>query len=84
MHDTLQLNVACLLRVMSSNAMLRDMSDDHLLTSPQVAHRLGKSIRTVHRLAESGDLVPVQKLPGPNGAYLFRESDVERLVKTAA
>lgn len=59
------------------------MADD-LLTSPQVALRLGKSIRTVHRLAESGALVPTQKLPGPNGAFLFRRTDVERLAKTQA
>lgn len=37
---------------------------------------LGKSARTLQRMAESGDLVPAQKLPGPNGAYLFRRGDV--------
>jgi len=48
-----------------------------LLTSPQVAHRLGCSVRTVHRLVESDELIPAQKLPGPNGAFLFDAADVE-------
>jgi hypothetical protein len=49
---------------------------DTLLTSPQAGLILGKSARTVQRMADAG-LIPVaQKLPGPNGAYLFRESDV--------
>lgn len=48
-----------------------------LLTSPQVARLIGRSNRTVHRLVMSGDLVPVQKLPGPNGAFLFDPDAVE-------
>ena len=47
-----------------------------LLTSVQVGALLGKSQRTVQRLAESGVLSYAQKIPGPNGAYLFREADV--------
>ena len=50
-----------------------------LLTSVQVAARLGKSARTIHRMVQAGVLRPVQKLPGPNGAFLFRPEDVERL-----
>ncbi|HZQ33747.1 MAG TPA: helix-turn-helix domain-containing protein [Mycobacterium sp.] len=50
-----------------------------LLTAPQVALLLGKSVRTVHRLVESGALPVAQKLPGPNGAFLFREEDVTAL-----
>jgi predicted DNA-binding transcriptional regulator AlpA len=42
-----------------------------LLTSPEVAQRLGCSVRTVHRLVVSQQLIPAQKLPGPNGAFLF-------------
>lgn len=59
--------------------MMRHMPDD-LLTSPQVALLLSKSIRTVHRLADSGELPVAHKLPGPNGAFLFRREDVERLL----
>ena len=53
-----------------------------LLTSPQVAHILGKSARTIHRMVESGALVPITQLPGPNGAYLFDLADIEALLAT--
>jgi excisionase family DNA binding protein len=56
------------------------MRDTDLITSPQVAALLGKSIRTIHRLVDAGELTPTMKLPGPNGAYLFRRADVEALV----
>lgn len=55
------------------------MPQDDLLTSPQAGLILGKSARTVQRMADAGDLPPAQKLPGPNGAYLFRRSDVEAM-----
>ena len=58
--------------------------DSELLTSPQVSRLLDVSIRTVHRRAEAGELTPVQKLPGPNGAYLFRRADVEEFMRRAA
>lgn len=51
-----------------------------LMTSPEVGHLLGKSARTVQRMADSGLLPVAQKLPGPNGAYLFARSDVEALL----
>ena len=47
-----------------------------LLTSPRVAEILGVSIRTVQRLAESGDL-PAIKLTGQTGAYVFEPTEVE-------
>lgn len=50
------------------------------LTSPQVAARLEVSLRTVHRLVADGRLTPVQRLPGPNGAFLFRPRDIDRFV----
>lgn len=50
-----------------------------LLTSSQVAQRLACSTRTVHRLIDSGDLAPVQKLPGLRGANLFDRVHVEAL-----
>lgn len=60
--------------------------DDTLLTSPQAGLILGCSARTVQRMADAGGLPIAQKLPGPNGAYLFRRSDVEaaRLAKVNA
>jgi predicted DNA-binding transcriptional regulator AlpA len=53
--------------------------DDTLLTSPQAGLLLGKSARTVQRMAEAGALPVAQKLPGPNGAFLFRRSEIEAL-----
>lgn len=41
---------------------------------------MGVSHRTVHRLVADGKLTPAQKLPGPNGAFLFRPRDVDRLL----
>lgn len=57
---------------------------DDLLTSSQVGAILGKSARTVQRMVDAGSLTPAQKLPGPNGAYLFRRADVEALTDEAA
>ena len=54
-----------------------------LLTSVQVAILLGKSARTVHRMAEAGTLPVAHKLPGPNGAFLFRREDIDALVESA-
>lgn len=59
--------------------MVLHMAKDELLTSTQAGFLLGKSGRTVQRMVDAGALTPVQKLPGPNGAYLFRRSDVEAL-----
>lgn len=52
-----------------------------LLTSPQAGRILGKSARTIQRMADAGDLPVAQKLPGPNGAYLFRRDDVLALAE---
>lgn len=41
-----------------------------------MAEILGVSIRTVQRLAESGDL-PAMKLSGQTGAYVFDPTEVE-------
>ena len=50
-----------------------------LLTAPEVANLLGKSVRSVHRMATAGTLPVAHKLPGPNGAFLFARADVEAL-----
>ncbi len=54
---------------------------DDLLTSTQAGQILGKSGRTVLRLAESGQLAIAVTVPGPNGPKLFRRADVERLAE---
>jgi len=51
------------------------MSD--LLTSTQAGPIIDKSARTVSRLAETGELSFSMKLPGPNGAYLFSQADLD-------
>ena len=57
---------------------------EELLTSTAAGALIGKSGRTVLRLMEAGQIAAVAKLPGPNGAYLFRRKDIERLVNAAA
>lgn len=54
--------------------------DETLLTSTQAGAVIGKSARTVQRLADAGLLPIAHKLPGPNGAYLFRRGDVDAYV----
>ena len=49
-----------------------------LITTAEVAQRLGVSIPTVNRWVRDGRLTPVQKLPGLRGANLFRAEDIER------
>jgi excisionase family DNA binding protein len=57
------------------------MSNGELLSSGDVARLLGCSPRTVHRLVKAGDLQPVHKLDGPNGAFLFHADAVEELAR---
>jgi excisionase family DNA binding protein len=47
-----------------------------LLSAAQVAELLGKSVRTVQRLAEDGEL-RAEKLPGATGAYVFDAAVVD-------
>ena len=54
-----------------------------VLTSSQVAEKLGKSKRTIQRMADKGELEAFGKLPGPNGAYLFDPKVVEEYLKPA-
>ena len=48
-------------------------------TAAEASAALGVSIRTVHRMVESGQLTPIIKLPGKTGAYLFDPEQVELL-----
>ena len=59
------------------------MTNDELLTTVEAGALLGKSARTVQRLIASGDLTAERKLPGPNGSWLIRRSEVERVVAEA-
>jgi excisionase family DNA binding protein len=47
-----------------------------LLSAAQVAELLGKSVRTVQRLAEDGE-IRAEKLPGTTGAYVFDAAVVD-------
>ena len=60
------------------------MPNGAYLTSPQVAQLLDCSLRTVHRLVSNDDLIPAQKLPGPNGAFLFDPAVVEMYRRSKA
>jgi excisionase family DNA binding protein len=65
--------------------MVRPMSDtSDLINSPQAAVILGKSARTIQRMADEGKLPVAQKLSGPNGAYLFHRADVEAHLEAVA
>lgn len=55
------------------------MHPPELLTSAQAGVILGKSARTVQRMVDAGEITAAQKLPGPNGAYLFASTEVERV-----
>lgn len=60
------------------------MAQPDLLTSTEVGRILGCSGRTVQRRADAG-VIPIERqLPGPNGAYLFRRSDIEALAAEMA
>lgn len=47
------------------------------MTAEQVREHIPKSARTISRLASSGELDYSQKLPGPNGAYLFSQENID-------
>lgn len=54
-------------------------TDEQLLTTAQAADRLGVTVRTVSRWADSGRLPEAMKLAGLRGPRLFRVTDVDRL-----
>lgn len=51
------------------------------MTTQQVATRLNKSRRTIHRMAATGALPLAQKLPTARGAYLFDADVIDALAK---
>ena len=58
-------------------------TDEQLLTAAQVAERLGVTVRTVTRWADSGRLPTAMKLPGATGPRLFHATDVDALAGAA-
>jgi excisionase family DNA binding protein len=62
--------------------MLQDVSmasmQQALMTATEVAAMLGTSSSTVRRRTESGELPSAQKLPGPNGNFLYDRAVVEK------
>lgn len=60
------------------------MPETDLLTTTQAGAILGKSGRTVARMVEAGEIAPVHRLPGPNGALLFDRSAIEALAAQRA
>ena len=55
------------------------MADD-LLTTAQVAVRLGVTTSTVNRMASDGRLSVALTLPGETGARLYHRADIDALV----
>lgn len=61
--------------------IVRPVTDtDELLTSTQAGAILGCSGRTVIRRADAGTIPVAHRMPGPNGAILFRRSDIDALL----
>lgn len=58
--------------------MPKTSATEGLLTTTQVAERLGASVRTVSHWAKAGHLPVAHKLPGRTGAMLFNPADVDR------
>lgn len=46
-----------------------------MLTTQEMAARLGVSVRTIHRMVAAGTLTPARKLPGRTGGYLFSDTE---------
>lgn len=54
------------------------------LTSAEIAAQHHVSVKTVHRLKNAGELVPVLKLPGKTGALLFDSEEAARVFAARA
>lgn len=59
------------------------MPSSSVLTTGQVATRLGIDRRTVLLRVQRGALVPTMKLDGPRGAYLFDAEQIDRTAGTS-
>lgn len=50
-----------------------------LLTTKEVAERLGVSVAKVHRLIGKGILTPATRADGQTGSYYFEASQIEQV-----
>lgn len=55
------------------------MTREPLMGTTEATEELGVSKDTLIRMVARGEITPAHKLPGPNGAYLFRRADIGRL-----
>ena len=51
-----------------------------LLSTAQVADLLGRSIRTIQRMAEAGE-IRAEKMPGLTGGYVFDAAAVDDYIE---
>lgn len=52
---------------------------EDLITTKEAAEILGCSPRTVHRMVDTEELIPVAQVrTSRHGAYLFKRSDIEQ------
>ena len=76
--------VACASLAQCAN-LSRMTKQADLVGTAEVARILGKSHRTVHRLVESGELVPALVAPGGySGSFLFTRESVENVRRAQA
>jgi predicted site-specific integrase-resolvase len=54
------------------------MQNDALLSTAQVAERLGKDVATINRYVRLGRLTPSMQFPGVKGARMLHPAEVER------
>lgn len=55
---------------------------DDLVTAPEATRLLGyKNTSSIARLVYESKLTPARKLPGKNGAYLFKRTDVVEMAR---
>lgn len=59
-------------------------NETDLVAVSEVAALLGKSVRTVHRMIQAGELKPVMKIGGGTGAYLFQRAEIEAAIEQRA
>jgi predicted site-specific integrase-resolvase len=59
-------------------------TESDLIGSTEAFKLLGIDRSTLLRWREAGLLTEVHRLEGPNGAYLFRRADVEKLAAERA
>lgn len=60
------------------------MQTGDLLSTAEVAVRLGKSVATVNRYVQRGILEPTAQGPGERGARLYDPADVAELAEPKA